>query len=829
MGRIGANFKPTESPRSMKGPSTDSVNKWKIPHYYKRTPSQNSPTTTTPIPGNTDVQNSPNINVMNSPKKVVLDDSKVGGSKPKKGKKKNGMVFVNYTVQDEEGNKKKTPTDHDNRENDPVDDTTTTMNTNPHSSRKRMLKIFRSSKSRDSTPNLVSQSPAGMAEIERSISSPSFNKTNSQKNAPKRSYNSFLKCRKSNHITPQTVYSDNLPDDSLGTEVSIVLDDEVVPISKEDPSLVKPSFNITPQIGILPNSDSGNFQFFNNERSSIGNTVNGQPHSGENVQGMNVLGSHSIDNSSHTEYPNVSNGRKMTTMGNVKSQVFSMQNTDDNDASVAFNKMFTRKRANTGGSTPSIASPVASMNAISRTIAQRTASSTSLSSVGSRYSPLRTQSPARARSSTRASSTQRLSRDVSSIYNINEVIASQANAQEHDTYLDSQFKKRTSVISSPSLGNVSKIGHRRKQESISDTHGINAYNSFNGQPGDIVATTPSASFVTTPYQPPFPNSTGNPISSASTPSLLDTYNINPYESVGSATRPAINNSENGTVHYVENEGLADALDYPINADTAPIITSVQRKTNETGRKNVKPVHDFHGHNHSSKSDTSGLAEADFNPTLMNDSSTSSSGLESLMTNSLSTTASSSTNNNAPHNLDFFVAANNGLFIGDNSPDHFGKPENVQSFHNNNSVTQDACIANKGHLQEDQLLQEMCMEFDFENPNSFFHEQSKSLASQITSNDDLSKYQKGSAVTSVGNLSSSPSTVVPSSVYGSVSNVSLETQDESQSHSFMSWDHPAMRSHNSNVTNTTIEDSNSKRINKDIGDLSHFGIHPYHHK
>ncbi|EDO18456.1 hypothetical protein Kpol_1032p50, partial [Vanderwaltozyma polyspora DSM 70294] len=100
---MGKNSRSPSVNGSLPSPSAKSINKWKIPHYYKRSQSQHSNQTSKE--GDSNVSTPvPNVNLVASPKKVILDpigNNRGTLSKQKKSSKKNGrMVFVNYTVQD---------------------------------------------------------------------------------------------------------------------------------------------------------------------------------------------------------------------------------------------------------------------------------------------------------------------------------------------------------------------------------------------------------------------------------------------------------------------------------------------------------------------------------------------------------------------------------------------------------------------------------------------------------------------------------------------------------------------------------------------------------
>lgn len=148
-----------------------------------------------------------------------------------------------------------------------------------------------------------------------------------------------------------------------------------------------------------------------------------------------------------------------------------------------FSKMFTRKRANTGGSTCSLASPTIAQTIqqsnikVNKLPTQRTTSVGSLSSMSNRYSPIRVASPGRARSATRGSSLYRLSRDLNSLPSVTDLPEMDSTTPVNEIFLDGQPQHKSGSV---------KGGHRKKQESISDAQRIQNSNSY--------ITTPSSSF-----------------------------------------------------------------------------------------------------------------------------------------------------------------------------------------------------------------------------------------------------------------------------------------------------------------------------------------------
>lgn len=674
-----------------KSPTVESVNKWKIPHYYRRSPSSASQNSNPLDSNGGSTPTTPNINVMSSPKKVLLEDrkrndsndgdscskaKKSGGSRSKRSNKKNPgeMVFVNYTVQDGGSD-----TDNNNSPNEPLQ-----QPPKKKSSKSRMLKIFGNSKN---------ESPGG---------SP---------NQPiKRSYSSLLK------YTPSLPQGNGLPrriaignngnatNESLGDS-----DDEVVPTSQPPPQsdplslgIFQPFMtdNIVPTTKFDPNNDGDPFNSANNDSNTSNN----------NEQFI---------------------VRDPTVMGS--------RTTDENDASIAFSKMFSRKRANTGGSMSSLSSLNSSLqpqqmiqnqshpqlphsqsfsnlgNAVTPGN-QRNLAFSSISSYNNKFSPVRTASPARPRSA-RSSLGLRISRDTNSFHELPESSNSGVMAQE--VFLDSQSTGKGKPMT------AAGARYRRKQDSISEINRIYTPSTATSN----ASATPSSSLVTPPT---FPAGYTAASSASSTPNALELSQIN-----NSTSNSTVNNTKNGSnletyeshntssIFYKDNsaEILLEDSDVPTPIENFPPLKGIPRTTleekeeeenvfNNTNRISTNPDR-MHVQSNNDTMDYMQLGQG---------SSTSSSQVDSLMTNSLSAT----TTNSVLGNPSFQDHINPTLNTKDLKIDHYGKlmgkstssvgalPQGKAELSNKNMKSNNNNIASGP-------LSKLNMEFDFENPNSFFRD------------------------------------------------------------------------------------------------------------
>ncbi|CAR26519.1 hypothetical protein ZYGR_0H03320 [Zygosaccharomyces rouxii] len=699
--------KATRGPRSNSGlqsssksPTVESVNKWKIPHYYRRSPSSASQNSNSMDSNGGSTPTTPNINVMSSPKKVLIEDrkrndsanggscnrpKKSNGSRSKRSSKKNPgeMVFVNYTVQDGGSD-----IDNNNSPNE-----FSQPPPKKKSSKSRMLKIFGNSKN---------ESPDG---------SPS--------QSVKRSYSSLLKYAPSlpqGNGLPRRIVTGNhgqSANGSLGDS-----DDEIVPTS-QPPSQFDPL-----SLGIF------------------------QPYMADNIVSTGN-DSDTLKNASNDSHSNSTNEQSIIS----DPTVMGSRTTDENDASIAFSKMFSRKRANTGGSMSSLTSLNAGLQQPQQMVQnpshpqlphsqsysnlgnavmpgnQRNLSFSSISSYGNKFSPVRTASPARPRSA-RSSLGLRISRDTNSFHDLPESSTSGVVAQE--VFLDSQSTGKGKPMTAASAR------YKRKQDSLSDIHRIYTPSAVTSN----ASATPSSSLVTPPA---FPAGYTAASSASSTPNALELSQLN-----NSASNSTFNNTNSGTnlesygshnassVFYKDNstELLLEDSDMPTPVENFPALKGIPRTTLEekeeeedNALKNTNRITTNHDRMHvPSNNETMDYVQ------LAQGGSTSSSQVDSLMTNSLSATTTSSVLGNHTFqdhanpilNTKDLKIDNHGKLMG-KSPTNLGAipqgkadlPNRNAKGNNNNVVT--------GPLSK------LNMEFDFENSNSFFRDLQPQLQTQYKSN------------------------------------------------------------------------------------------------
>ncbi|QLQ82050.1 hypothetical protein HG537_0G03040 [Torulaspora globosa] len=531
-----------QSPR-ISSSGVESVNKWKIPHYYRRSSAASSNGSDNAV-GST--PSTPGTGVMSSPKKVLLEDPKKGSKRPvyrsRKNKKKNGeMVFVNYTVQDSSS-----------EDSTPITGVPTTgvspvLNSKKKTSRSRMLKIFGSSKA----PPVVAGGSNLVSCAENEVMSDPY--AVSSTNAPaKRSYGSFLKYGKF-HGSP----AHSRPNES----VTALLSEEVVPKSVYSPNLVKPA-----SIG----------RFVGDSPRKVGYLGGGNGESIESPMEYRYLSARHASSAAEL-------GTYAYNKGSVPESVISdKKHTDENDASIAFSKMFSRKRANTGGSESSLLS--LSHNAqeqLQSTMVpalRKNMSASSISSISYR-SPIRTASPARPRSSTRGSFTHAVSSH------------NRADSQDASSFIGAESFLDSQIAN----GSGSAAKHRRKQESISESNRLYISSATNStvvnSSGNQNVVTPSSSSLVTP--PPFTSGYTVPsnTSASSTPSAMDLTLASHTGSFGNLVNSI--SSINPTGHHStlnvsqpvldrdsSSELLFEESDIPTPIDNLPALTSMS-KASET--------------------------------------------------------------------------------------------------------------------------------------------------------------------------------------------------------------------------------------------------------
>lgn len=700
-----------------KSPTVESVNKWKIPHYYRRSPSTVSQNSNSLDLSSGSTPTTPNVNVMNSPKKVLIEDrkkidgsghdtmnggsgvnsgignklKKSSGSRSKRSGKKNPgeMVFVNYTVQDG-------GSDIDNN----LPNELPQPPAKKKSSKSRMLKIFGNSKndSPDSSPG----------------------------QSTKRSYSSLL-----NH-TPSLPQSNGLPRRSVtGTnnksdnKIRSVKgsfndsDDEVVP-SSQPPSQLDPlsleifqpfmANNVSPTAKVDYNNNNDTMNYDNN----------------------NVNDNNSNNDNSENDESNNNNGNNEQFIV-PDPTILGPKPTDENDASIAFSKMFSRKRANTGGSMSSLTSlntssqqqpqfvhsqshPQLSHSQSYSNLGSRNLSFSSISSHNNKFSPARTASPARPKSA-RGSLGLRLSRDTNSFQELPD--SSSPGVVVQEMFLDSQ----PNVKGKPT-GNK----YKRKQDSMPDIHRIYTPSTATSN----ASATPSSSLVTPPA---FPAGYTAASSASSTPNALELNQIN-----NSTSNSTINNNNNSVTNldnygshnassmfYKDNsaEILLEDSDMPTPIENFPALKGIPRTTLEEREEDEEEgvPQSINGMTvgHDRMRVPSTNENLDYTQ-LAQGSSAGSSQVDSLMTNSLSATTTNSILSshafqdhvNPMFNTKDLKVDHNGKLMGRHAANLGVFPRGKADLLNQNTRGNNSNMSNGP-------FSKLNMEFDFENPNSFFHD------------------------------------------------------------------------------------------------------------
>ncbi|EJS43938.1 bck2p [Saccharomyces arboricola H-6] len=783
----------SSSASSTKNRSTESTNKWKIPHYYRRSASGSTQASPEKNSSATSVCSTPTLstmNVMSSPRKVLLEEPRDNNTTAKKAsRKKSGeMVFVNYTVQDTANNG---DGDGDiDLQTKPVSIPAPKAKLKKKSSKRRMLKIFGSSKS-EHIEDIVEEQPMALqmdSQLQPQLGTPvSECGFDTSSFTTKKSYNSFLK---HNRLHGKASFSNSLSFPSLNmigntNDISIENNEfgsegEVVPKSTHDPSLAKPppsrlnenERNSTPNLSSIPLLNTKNTRLKYNKVApqSLDQQKlrdDGLYYSTESFnfkdQGCNTnKSSLSLNSDSMTSHftrhsPDSPRTSGSFNGGDSQSRV---KLPEENDASIAFSKMFTRKRANTGGSTCSLASPTISQtiqqsNAkVNKLPSQRTTSVGSLSSMSNRYSPIRVASPGRARSGTRGSSLYRLSRDLNSLPSVTDLPEMDNTTQVNEIFLDGQPQRKNSST---------KSGHRKKQESISDAQRNQNSNSH--------ISTPSSSFVTPPYYMTgltLPSSA----STSSTPNVFETNSINFVQSANAVTssRPSSNFSSFEKEYINENDGTAETSTFNTPVESLPALKGIPRSTLEENEEDDVLVQEIPNTTQFQRRNTMGTDThrkdegLDFNSLMPHGSTTSSSIVDSVMTNSISTTTSNATGNYF-QDQEKYTLVNTGLGLSDANLDHFIRSQlkhaSRETNNMGNRISYSNSIPNNNDTGRADL--QVYTEFDFENPESFFHEQSKLMGevshSKNNSNNAINMNEPKSADTYMGNISPDTSATV----------------------------------------------------------------------
>ncbi|KAG0665562.1 hypothetical protein C6P45_000439 [Maudiozyma exigua] len=935
----------------------EALNKWKIPHYYKKNSSTASSSSyaNTPLDNNSDQQHiltsknnsalstpdlshlnkssngkfmkSPTFKNLTSPKKMIMHDNDKKQSRSKKNGK-NGMVFVNYTIQDD-------PDKINNDENiisqnnnfiqhDLPNEISQELFNSPNliaslpqskqvnskqkSARKRMMKIFGSSKNKFANMNglmkddkenrmdtssmeanntisyipTTRKSVSKPTPLNRSISTPSLNKeemvmpsntSSKSSQSRKKSYGSLLKYGK---LTNSATSFNNIPvmedfsfDDMMNEIVPKSNNDNdnvtAVPVSKnrkggktprtsrvasassikqkrqqqqqqQQPqstySNLSSSYlndpNMNTNIASMPMFDANmdaskamemamteqqkfnnfNFQNSNNMPMNNANINHSTPslHSTNNNTGQ--LNRMYTSSSSSTHLPinssgstnNISPNSNIVGLGISPSSDSPKLKNEENDASIAFSKMVTKKkRASTMDSIPSSRNSMSNGNNMIKPIGSNGANkdiNSGLSSMNNIYSPIRTASPARQRSSTRGSSNYRLSRDISSLSSV-------PDAPEN-SYLDTQqYNQKVPGTNGngtiiPTNNSNTRIGHRKKQESISEV-----YRQQQQIMNNTVSTPSSASvpFITPPYFTsnlaiPSSNSTSSTpsVGDLSTAGLVHGNGMNLSQGMYMNTSNSSFLEGNVSMDNSQNNAIIEMSDIQTPLESNPGIDAVTSTTTPTTQGTPSNLLNKNGKDRRFIRNSN--LEHENMPYLPNDTSTSSSSaMESLMTNSLSTSTSHTLNKiptNASNivyqnaNGEPFTLVNTGIASNDINLNHFnnGKMLGMQRLTNTNGNT---------NMSDDQLIQQMYMEFDFENPNGFLNDNQRVMSG--TAHGDM--ITESPTMTSIAGATSStsPSTIVPQNANSSTMTHS-QLQNE-LSNSMMNNDNSITTSNNNN--------------------------------
>lgn len=727
--------------------TSDAMNKWRIPHYYKKA---GKSATSTPV---AEVTNSPlrslqteSNSSVSSPKKIVLEERNRATPRSRRSSKKGQMVFVNYTVQDED---QSSPTHHQtaHAQQQQIDQQAineamkeavimdNNLSSKRKSSRRRMLKIFGSSREDNSNIEDINAPLENVAESGSNTSSSASTPSSARK-----SYGSFLKCHKmysesnkssndddnnasvdfnavlgkNNSKHKQSVLKNNNGTKSADELLNMISQYEIVPKSTHDPSLAKPpratitdrkrsisSSSIPIKVASTmslnskvtkpgrklsttttisnPSSQNTPFIEFENADFSDNYQINDSYyHGNDNLSSASLASFISNPNTQEnsntlsSDISNVDTTDKLTTypIVNIK------ESGEDNDASIAFTKMFSRKRANTGGSIGSSTSnnalqtSITSKSMVNKINNHRTTSMNSLSSVSNKFSPIRTVSPVRPRSNTRTSSGYRQSRDLSAVASSIMSNDTGVSTPTSEMFLDTQGKRN--------------FGHKKKQESISDTTKFqNTPNASNNS----IATTPSSLLGTSYFSSNLVPQ--NNYSNTSTPAATD---IGALGSNYFSGKTVVNSRQTSDLSILTDKDFQLESELLENSDVpTPIermqpirgisVTAIQ-EIDEEERGNDREVVDEESHqqfmsmissdnvdrrmvpNFQEKFDSN-----DFHNNVHGGSCTSSSAMDSLMTNYLYPTHSNGTGLNSQEKDDQLIT-NNGL--GELNFDLFGK-------------------------------------------------------------------------------------------------------------------------------------------------------------
>lgn len=376
---------------------------------------------------------------------------------------------------------------------------------------------------------------------------------------------------------------------TTGTAIN---DQEFVPKSNPNPSLARPPWQKSdlhkrPRTNTIPLLNAGAYKF--NLNLSIG--MNSKTKVQQNNEYRDFEGSNSRpEKNKHQEFTNHSRAHES---GSTKMQFIDLDTNlnenlnspssnrvslssesstltrlpEDNDASIAFSKMFNRNRANTGGSMCSIGSspntttgPFVSQIPNStqthgtipnRYVVARTTSMRSFSSMdNNKSSPMRAPSPMRPRSSTRGSSFYKLSRDMNIIGSAPIIAESpQTTEVSSESFIDFH-------ISNKSREYTNRV-HKNKQESISDNFKLQCMNTNNGFNGHST----SASISQMPLCGAITTTSSN--SATSSPSMPDT-------NTSTNSTQYIHGGQLSYNSYLTNENSYLEMSQPVNSRIAKV-------------------------------------------------------------------------------------------------------------------------------------------------------------------------------------------------------------------------------------------------------------------
>ncbi|AMD22205.1 HGL135Cp [Eremothecium sinecaudum] len=459
------------------------------------------------------------INIMNTPVPVLLEDPdqpKTRKAQKAKAKKNGKMVFVNFTVQDtSESPKKAKPSRRENMlrmfkrndnnkivtqelkvlESPSVIDSRSTPSTTPNSASKRSYSSYLecgkigssaissagSMKSKLNSASPIQNGMANLAGDEFGLQRSACNSMSSSLRSNSRprirrsmSANVVLHGRSdgpglspaATSNSPSGLCPPTHPQREQNGKIDL-LKKRFLRTANNLHSEVNSGLNSSRiELPLSASSSKGNNKFRTlsaNEHQGIKYAPNYEYDDIENNNGETEYYTHYLDPYCRYEDATSETDISHSTLTNLnlhRSNTFSNSsfNVDENDASIAFSRMFTRKRANTGGSVSSIVSNSQIVSPCN------IPGNTSVNSIQSLlYSPIRSHSPGRSRSNTKCSSNTRIPCEPSSkcLSSISTGTATNQQPQsihksdsiiEMGSYIDTHVRQRYS--------------HKKKQESI---------------------------------------------------------------------------------------------------------------------------------------------------------------------------------------------------------------------------------------------------------------------------------------------------------------------------------------------------------------------------